>query len=63
VARKRTREGRFVRLWFKGGGRVDLVPPGSLASGWAMGPKGELARVVQPDICALFDEWQARERA
>jgi DNA invertase Pin-like site-specific DNA recombinase len=57
-ARRHSREGRFLRVWFKGGGRVDLVPPGSLADGWAIGPKGNLSKAIRPDICGLWEEFQ-----
>ena len=32
--RRMSKEGRFYRVHFKRGATVDLVPPGSLASGW-----------------------------
>jgi hypothetical protein len=59
AARRATKEGRFVRLFFKGDGRVDLVPDGSLATGWAMGAKGELSKTVRPDFDRLWTEFQA----
>jgi DNA invertase Pin-like site-specific DNA recombinase len=58
VARRHSKEGRFVRVWFRSGGYDDLVPPGSLASGWAMGARGNLSRVIEPPIIELWDEYQ-----
>jgi hypothetical protein len=63
TGRRATREGRFLRLYFKGGGQVDLAPPGSLAIGSAMGDKGELSRTVRPDFAAMWEEFEAKKGA
>ena len=59
VARLQTKEGRFLTLHFKGGTEVvDLVPPGSLARGLTLGPKGNRSRVVRPDLTQLFEDFR-----
>lgn len=58
--RRQTKEGRFVRVHFKGGARVDLVPPGSLASGVELAKdalrKGGW-RFVSPQIDLLWQQF------
>jgi hypothetical protein len=66
VRRRMSREGRFVRVWFKSDLRVDLVPSGSLASGFALDGKNRNRedpwRFVEPDILALFEQWQVKQQ-
>lgn len=50
TARRMSREGRFIRVHFKSGAVVDLVPPGSLASGVAMKADKKNWKPLSPDI-------------
>ena len=63
MARRMTREGRFIRVHFKTGADVDLVPPGSLAVGRVMvdGMAGGKAWELTPlNIDRLWKEFRAR---
>jgi hypothetical protein len=66
VRRRMSREGRFIRVWFKSDMRVDLVPAGSLASGWALDARNRNRedpwRFLEPDIFALFEKWQTKRK-
>jgi hypothetical protein len=62
VARRTSKEGRFLRVWFKGGGQVDLVPDGSLASGLLLvnkPGKSDPWNLVNPDLDGLQAEFMA----
>lgn len=56
--RRMSKKGRFYRVHFKTGERVDLVPPGGLATGFST--VGRVVEKVLPDIERL---WQEFERA
>jgi hypothetical protein len=58
VRRRMSREGRFVRIWFRGGGVADLVPKGSLADGLEL--RGERCTFVRPEYGKLFEEFQQK---
>ena len=61
LARRMGKEGRFYRVHFKTGERVDLVPPGGLATGWArLGATG--VEKVLPDIARLWREFEENGR-
>lgn len=53
---RQSRHGRFVRVHFKTGGRIDIVPEGSLASGRAMDPDGGYCQVT-PDLNTLWKRY------
>ena len=62
MARRMTREGRFIRVRFKPGAAVELVPPGSLAIGQTMvdGMAGGKAWELTPlHIDRLWEEYKA----
>jgi type II secretory pathway component PulJ len=52
--RRMSPEGRFVRVHFKTGARVDLVPEGSLAYGMRVDRNGNGWEPVRPDVKALW---------
>lgn len=54
-ARRMSKEGRFLRVHYKTGAVVDLVPPGSLASGW--GRINGAWQTVEPDLGKLRAEY------
>ncbi|MHB8902246.1 MAG: hypothetical protein ACYC6Y_26100, partial [Thermoguttaceae bacterium] len=60
-ARRRTREGRFVRVFFKTKRLLDLVPEGSLAFGVELLENGdrEGRRIVRPMVEKLWNDFQA----
>jgi hypothetical protein len=61
--RRMSKEGRFLRVHFKTGARVDLVPGGSLASGMELvkdGRRKDGWRFVSPDIDRLWREFATR---
>jgi DNA invertase Pin-like site-specific DNA recombinase len=63
--RRMSREGRFVRVHFKTGAVVDLVPEGSLATGWEMVREQGRAdpwRFVRPDVQKLWEEFRASRK-
>jgi hypothetical protein len=60
LQRRMTKEGRFARVFFRGGGRADLVPKGSLASGLELNKDG--CTFIRPDFEKLWDEHQAKHR-
>jgi hypothetical protein len=66
VHRRMSREGRFLRVTFKSDMRVDLVPPGSLASGFSLDAKNRNRedpwRFVEPDVLALFEQWKVKHQ-
>jgi hypothetical protein len=62
MARRMTREGRFVRVHFKTGAAVELVPAGSLATGQVMvdGHEGGKSWQLTPlDVERLYKEFKA----
>lgn len=66
LKRRMSKEGRFVRVHFKTGIWVDLVPAKSIASGMQYGaglePKdGKTWRKVVPDIQQLLNEFRSRK--
>ncbi len=62
VAQQRqTKLGRFLRVHYRGGAVVDLVPPGSLASGMELvhdGRKRDGWRFVSPKLDRRYREWK-----
>lgn len=55
--RRMSRDGRFYRVHFRTGATVDLVPPGSLASGMELVPDGRRMdgwRFDSPDVDRLW---------
>lgn len=56
LGRRMSKEGRFYRVHFKTGERVDLVPQGGLATGWGNVRKG--VESVLPDIGKLWQEFE-----
>jgi DNA invertase Pin-like site-specific DNA recombinase len=63
--RRFARDGRFVRVWFVGWGMVDLVPPGSIATGTKVtgdqNPKGNRMRErVETPIDELWAKFISR---
>jgi DNA invertase Pin-like site-specific DNA recombinase len=64
LARRRTKEGRFIRVWFKGGGVVNLAPDGSLANGVRLDPGKDVSGVsmswTYPDVEVLLEDFEAQ---
>ncbi len=61
VSRRMSKEGRFLRVYFKSGATVDIVPAGSLAGGSELIKKGTRKRgwrFVSPDINKLWQDFQ-----
>ncbi len=50
-----SQEGRFYRVHFKTGERVDLVPPGGLATGYST--VGKTVEKVLPDLERLWQDF------
>jgi DNA invertase Pin-like site-specific DNA recombinase len=62
MERRMSKEGRFLRVRFTYGGRVDLAPPGSLANGVSLEkimPNGAKWEPVRPDEQRLWLEFKA----
>jgi DNA invertase Pin-like site-specific DNA recombinase len=67
LSRRLSREGRFVRVHFRAGVSVDLVPEGSIATGWSMAEairygwtgRGTDPDNVRPNLPQLYDDWKA----
>lgn len=57
LARRMSKEGRFYRVKFKTGERADLVPAGSLATGWSRLKTSGIEQVL-PDIGSLWQDFQ-----
>jgi hypothetical protein len=65
VERRMSKEGRFIRVHFTTGARVDLVPEGSIATGMRLGQgrKGKPDwKFVEPDLQELWDEFMASRK-
>jgi DNA invertase Pin-like site-specific DNA recombinase len=70
LSRRLSWEGRFVRVHFRAGVSVDLVPAGSIATGWSMAEavkhgwqgRGTDPDNVRPDLPQLYDDWKAGRR-
>lgn len=60
MRRRMTTEGRFYRVHFKSGSVIDLVPEGSIASGWRRDESGTL-NVVRPDLFELWKRYYKRK--
>lgn len=63
--RRMSKEGRFLRVHFKSGQRIDLVPDRSLASGWKLGTNkyGVLDyKRVEPTLARLWKDFKAEQR-
>ncbi len=63
TARRMSKDGRFVRVHFTSGARVDLVPAGSIASGrvWQREKRGKFDWLnVGPSIDSLLDSFTAK---
>jgi DNA invertase Pin-like site-specific DNA recombinase len=58
LKRRLSKEGRFVRCHFRAGVSADLVPEGSLASGWRLA-RGTDPQNVRPDYRQLWQDFQA----
>jgi DNA invertase Pin-like site-specific DNA recombinase len=71
VSRMMSKEGRFIRVFFKGGSRgVDLVPDGSLAHGLQWDPKPGTNGVLRDgwnvkgtELDGLWDEFNGTKRS
>lgn len=59
--RRMSREGRFIRVTFKTGAVVNLVPPKSIASGMKL-VDGKRWESVVPDLQELYDAFKARKK-
>jgi hypothetical protein len=57
LQRRMTKQGRFVRVHFKTRGKIDLVPPGSLASGFNYNPRTKTGTCQTPDIEQLWRDY------
>ncbi len=58
--RRMTKEGRFLRMRFKTGAKVDVVPTGSIASGYQLVQDSRRKagwRFVSPDVDRLWREF------
>jgi DNA invertase Pin-like site-specific DNA recombinase len=58
---RQSKEARFIRVLFKTGGRVDLVPPGSIGSGFRMDAtrgNDDPWRAVEPDVQKLWNDFR-----
>ncbi len=58
--RRMTKEGRFYRIHYRTRATVDVVPPGSLATGWELVHDDRRQagwRFVRPSIDRLLREW------
>ncbi len=65
VKRRMSKEGRFLRVHFKTGAILNLVPPGSIASGMELRKKGQENRewtFVVPSIQQLWQDFEATRR-
>jgi hypothetical protein len=63
VRRRMSKEGRFLRVYFKTGSKVDIVPAGSIASGMALcRGRGGGWQFVSPDIDRLWREFTISRR-
>ena len=65
VGRRMSKEGRFVRVCFANGVKIDLVPEGSLATGLSLGHNekdAKLFEVISPDISLLSQEFAAKKK-
>ena len=64
--RRMSKEGRFCRVHFKMGATIDVVPPGSLASGKELvtldGHRNAGWRFVSPDVDRLWREYRSGKR-
>jgi DNA invertase Pin-like site-specific DNA recombinase len=64
VARRMSKDGRFIRVRFKTDGAVDLVPPGSLATGEVLVTEGRAAGQYRftggPPVSRLWKEFEAK---
>jgi hypothetical protein len=58
LGRRLSKEGRFLRVHFKGSCSADLVPEGSIASGWRLA-RGSEPQTVGPDYRRLWADFQA----
>ena len=62
--RRMSKSGRFFRIHFKTGAKVDVVPEGSLASGMELVKEGRRKagwRFVSPDIDRLWREFTVKQ--
>lgn len=60
MRRRMSKEGRFLRVYYKTGARVDIVPAGSMACGMALyRGRGGGWRFVSPDIDRLWRKFSA----
>lgn len=64
VKRRMSKEGRFLRIHFKTGATLNLVPPGSLASGMELQRKPDKSnwRHVAPSIQRLWQDFEATRK-
>lgn len=64
VKRRMSKEGRFLRIHFKTGATLNLVPPGSLASGMELQKKTDKSNwhLVAPSIQRLWQDFEATHR-
>jgi hypothetical protein len=63
--RRMSRDGRFVRVKFRTGRSVDLVPSGSIASGERLlnptPTTGDTWQFVTPDVQQLLDDFRKKQ--
>ncbi len=63
--RRMSKEGRFYRIHYRTGATLDVVPPGSLATGWELVRDDRRKagwRFVRPDMDRLWRDYAAKHR-
>lgn len=58
MQRRFSRDGRFIRVHFTTGFRIDLVPPGSIATGFRLDDKRDEWKVEKPNLETLVEEFR-----
>ncbi len=63
LARRMSKEGRFIRVYFRTGSVVNLVPTGSIASGVRLENTGANPKwaSISPDLSDLWEEYRAAQ--
>lgn len=67
ISLRLTKLGRFVRIKWANGNQIDLVPPGSIASGYGLsvGPPGSplpSVEIIRPDLDQLNKQFKRKPR-
>jgi hypothetical protein len=57
LKRRMSKKGRLLRVHFKSGAMIDLVPPGSLASGLRVKRGTKEATFMRPDVGKLWRQF------